>query len=337
MAPSFPHELPLELCRWRGDLAHELLRGNATLPEGALFDRSASSDLSQIVPVEYRADHIVTFHRPEHLGAEEPPAELVVIIESQLKRQDPKEYSWPAYVGMAHRKWKCDVALLVLTKDKAAAEWAKGPFGPQQMQLHPVVVNLSELPHVLSEAEALQMPELAVLIAIGRPTEETARVAIAAIQQLPQEKAELCFDALMLELPAAVRKTLEEEAMIEDYEFGSVYALRFRDRAKKEGVELGKKEGMELGKKEGIELGKKEGIELGKKEGVAEAKRESLSLLRHIALELMKSKLSAPSTAQRALVQALEDEAMLASLISELGRAADEAQAQAAISQMLAS
>jgi hypothetical protein len=309
---SFPHQLPLELCRWRGDLAHELLRGRAELPEGELIQRHASGDLTQVVPVQYLADHVVTFHRPDERGEDAPPV-VVVIIESQLQRDDPKQYSWPAYVGVAHSTWKCEVVLLVLTRSKAAAQWAKGPFGPQQMQLHPVVVNLDELPRELSEADALRMPELAVLVAIGHPTEETAKRAIAAIKQLPKERAELCFDAIMLELPPAVRKTLEEQQMIEDYEFGSVYALRFRDRAKREGVEE------------------------GRQEGAQEAKRESLAVLRRIALELMGSKLPELSTAQRSAIEALVDEAALATLISELGRASNVDQARDVVARSLAS
>lgn len=309
---SFPHQLPLELCRWRGDLAHELLRGRAHLPEGDLIKRHASGDLTQVVPVQYLADHVVTFHRPDERGKDAPPI-FVVIIESQLKRDDPKQYSWPAYVGVAHSTWKCDVVLLVLTRGNAATQWAKGPFGPQQMQLHPVVVNLDELPQQLSEADALRMPELAVLIAIGNPTEHTAKMAFDAIKQLPKERAELCFDAIMLELPPAVRKSLEDQEMIEDYEFGSVYALRFRDRAKREGVEEGKKEGEE------------------------KAKRESLAVLRRIALELMGSKLPEVSTAQRAAVEALGDEAAMATLISELVRASNEEQARDVVTRSLAS
>lgn len=333
--PSLPHEIPLEMCRWRGALAHELLRGRTELPSGELVEQHASADLSQITPVEYRADHVVTFHRPEDRAKNEPV--LAVIIESQLDSKPPKRYSWPAYVGMAHQKWACDVVLLVLTKNREVARWAKGPFGPPKMRLYPVVVDLSELPRELSHADALRMPELAVLSAIGHRTKETAKIALEAIKQLPAEKAELCFDAVMLELPEAAREALKEDLkMIEDYEFGSDIALRYFARAKQEGLEAGLREGRE----KGLEEGKKEGLEQGKKKGIKEgkqkAKRESVAMLQRIALQLLTSKVPKPSAMEKAIVTGLSNDARLATLIAELGCAGNAKQAKAALVRMRA-
>ncbi len=79
---------------------------------------------------------------------------------------------------------------------------------------------------------------------------------------------------------------------------------------------------------------RREAAEIAKKEGLEEGKREILATFQRVALELMKSKLTRIPAAQRAAVQAL-DESVLASLISELGRAADAAEARAVVKRAL--
>lgn len=335
--PSFPHEIPLEMCRWKAALMPELLRGRAPLPEGKMIAREASADLSQTVPTEYRADHVVTFHHPDRPNGD--PI-FVVIVESQIDVRKRKHFVWPAYVGVAHSKWNCDVALLVLTQEREVAKWAKGPFGPTGMRLHPVVLCLSDLPQRISPSEALRMPELAVMIALGHKTFETAKAAIGVLDRMPSERAGLCYDAIMLELPDAARKKLGEQMLLDGYNFKSEFMVHHLSKAmrdgRKEGMKKGKAAGMKKGKLKGIKEGKRAGIKEGKAQGARAVLRKSVSSLRRVALELLRAKLPEGAKTEGAAISKLNDAGKLTELIVGLGCASNRTQARAALRKVVA-
>jgi len=48
-----------------------------------------------------------------------------VIVEIQLRRDDDKHYSWPAYVANLHARHCCPICLLVITVEQAISRWAE--------------------------------------------------------------------------------------------------------------------------------------------------------------------------------------------------------------------
>ena len=89
--PSLDHESLVLLFRNQPELAAQLLREALHLELPAYTDaRLASSDLTEVVPTEFRADAVVLF------GGDRPV--FGVIVEVQLSRTDRKRFTWPAYV-----------------------------------------------------------------------------------------------------------------------------------------------------------------------------------------------------------------------------------------------
>ena len=59
--PAFPHEILVDIFRNGGDVVRELLRTCAEIKLGKVTAETASIDLSQVVPIEYRADNVTVF------------------------------------------------------------------------------------------------------------------------------------------------------------------------------------------------------------------------------------------------------------------------------------
>jgi flagellar biosynthesis/type III secretory pathway protein FliH len=346
--PSFRHQFLIALFRQAGHLARELVRGQVELPAADLVARTESADLSQLAPIQYLADHLIAFYRRGHESEDDSP-ELVIIVEVQLQRDEQKNRSWPSYVANAATSFKCEVVLLVVTEDPAVAEWAKGPFGTPQMQLRPAVVCLKQMPRQLERADALRLPGLAVLRALGYPEKETAKAAIDLLELFPEELRELIFEEIMQGLPEDLRGTKEETMLIEGYTFESAFARRHFARGKEEGkqagIEEGKQAGIEEGKQAGIEEGKQAGIEEGKQAGIEEGKqvareeaeRARIAMLQGLAIDLLRNKAGDSVAEREAMIRDVGKAAALTKLIVELGSASNEEQVRVAVALAISS
>ncbi|HWU88067.1 MAG TPA: hypothetical protein VN253_12360, partial [Kofleriaceae bacterium] len=113
--PSFSHEILVDLCRQRGELARALVRLCGIAVDGARVEL-ASIDLSQVVPTEYRADAVTVFRDGD-------VARGAVIVEVQLQPDPDKWSSWPVYVSVLRAALGCPVHLLVIAPDPAVARW----------------------------------------------------------------------------------------------------------------------------------------------------------------------------------------------------------------------
>jgi hypothetical protein len=77
----------------------------------------SATDMSDVIPKQYLADMVVVIS-----DAATGRAALSVIIESQLREDETKQYSWPVYVASARRIRGCPAAvLLVICPDPAEA------------------------------------------------------------------------------------------------------------------------------------------------------------------------------------------------------------------------
>jgi hypothetical protein len=111
--PSLLHEAPLELLRAEPRLAAVLLEalGVATPPGAAA--RIVNADVTAALPAEMRTDGVILL--------EGDRGRLAVITEIQLRWDEDKAFTWPAYLTQVRAAHKCDTVLLVICPDPAEA------------------------------------------------------------------------------------------------------------------------------------------------------------------------------------------------------------------------
>lgn len=215
--PSQLHEMLLLLFRNRPALAPELLREVLGLELPAYSEvRLESADLTDVVPVEYRADLVV-------LLVDGNPV-LGIVIEVQLQPDPRKRFSWPVYVAGLRARLQCPCCLLVMTASTKTAQWAQEPLsiGPG-CQLQPLVVGPEGVPIVTDPVRARQDPEIAVLsvMAHGHGDVETAaKIAFTAAigtSELDEDTRVLYLDLIESALSEAARKAFE--MIPEGYQF----------------------------------------------------------------------------------------------------------------------
>ncbi len=95
----------------------------------------------------------------------------VVIVESQMRRDDDKGRRWPYYIAYLHDKYECPVVLLVVCNDAVTAEWARTPIAIGLGELTSMivfawVVGPDNLSPITDPVQAKDDVGLAVLAAI---------------------------------------------------------------------------------------------------------------------------------------------------------------------------
>ena len=244
MPPSVTHEALVQLFRDRPELAPELLHDalGISLPPFSEV-RTESSDFTQIVPTEYRADLVI-------LLIDGKPV-LGIIVEVQLAPDIDKLTSWPIYVAALRARLGCPACMLVVTPSEKVAAWASKPIelGPGA-RLTPLVLGPSAIPAVGDIDAARREPELAVLSAMAHghdsDAERAAQIALAALGaclDLDTERAAFYADVVRIALGDAARAALE--ALMQSpqgREFQSEFARKY--------VSLGRAEGRTEGQVE---------------------------------------------------------------------------------------
>lgn len=227
--PTQLHEVIVEMFRTRPELACELLVACAHFDVTNGTCESASIDLSQAMPSEYRADAVTVIRDGENaLGA--------IIVEVQLSPDPDKAHTWPVYVTTLRARLRCPVTLLVIAPDAVAA-WARRPIelGHPGFVLEPVVIAFSELPRITRPDEAVRTPELAVLSVLAHRDFESALAAVAAIDTMPSEAGKLYLDLVLREFSRATQLILEAFVRTK-YKYQSDFAVRHRSEALQDAV-----------------------------------------------------------------------------------------------------
>jgi hypothetical protein len=133
---SMKHEELVILLRNHPGLVPELLQGalGVELPKWSELGVE-SSDFTQVVPTEYRADMVVLLKRRRPVFAG--------VVEVQLSRSSRKRRNWPVYLASLHARLRCPVVLLVVAPDEAVARWCARPIhlGHPGFVLQPLVVG----------------------------------------------------------------------------------------------------------------------------------------------------------------------------------------------------
>ncbi|MFJ5305359.1 hypothetical protein [Streptomyces sp. NPDC088350] len=133
------------------------------LPEKAAV-YAITPDVTETRPI---ARHIDTALRVCPSDGED----FLLAVESQERRDDRKELSWPYYVAYLQSKYKLPVLLLVLCRDRATAKWAAGPFdcgtrGWTVQRTFPLVVGPDNLPMITDARTAARNPAMAAFSAL---------------------------------------------------------------------------------------------------------------------------------------------------------------------------
>jgi glycosyltransferase involved in cell wall biosynthesis len=230
---SMRHECLVDLFKNRPSLAAEILVEVLRVALPAYNEaRVVSIDLTETQPAEYRADIVVLL-----LNDGKPVR--VIIVEVQLKKDDNKRYTWPAYLAVSRDQHRCPVDLLVIAPDPLIAAWCAEPIelGVPGFVLSPPVLRPEAIPVVTDPAEAARRPELGVLSAMAHGhTEQGATIASAvlpAVQGLDDERARFYYDLVYNSLNEAARRALE--TMMKGYEYQSDFAKKYVAEGRAEG------------------------------------------------------------------------------------------------------
>ncbi len=190
--PSFDHEILIKLFRGDPRLAVELLRISAGLHAQYEHLHAGESNLSQLVPVEFRADFVVLLRDSHDRVA------LGVIVEVQRSVDPDKLLSWPPYVANLRSEHRCPVILLVITPDRRVARWARQSIelGHPGFQLTPIVFGPDEIPRISDASTASALPEMSMLSALVHDAPQLAKIAFRAIEDVPKERRAVYLNAL---------------------------------------------------------------------------------------------------------------------------------------------
>ena len=232
--PTREHELWLELLRERPALAADLVTyvRSGLVPDFSQA-RLESGDLSEHAPAAYHADALVT------LG----DRGLAVVIEVQLRADQRKHLSWPAYLATARARLGCPAMLLVICPETRVAAWARRPIslGHPGLVLTPMVLGPEEVPVVLTPELGTAVPELAVVSAVmhgaGPEGAKVLTSLLESMEKIEPEQAKGYIDEVFAVLPEAARDLLEAimETRTPRREYKSEFARRYYGQGKAEG------------------------------------------------------------------------------------------------------
>ncbi|MEU7144143.1 hypothetical protein ABZ942_32180 [Nocardia sp. NPDC046473] len=225
----------MELFRSRPELAVDFLREvfELSMPD-ATQTHAEPCDFTDIGPKEYRGD--VAFSVTDETGT----ALVGIAVEVQLARDGTRKWSWPVYLVTLRARLKCPVFLLVVAPDSGVATWARQPIelGHPGLTLHPLVLGPELVPAVTDTAEAIAVPERAVLSAIahadGPQAHEVLSALIAGLQKTDDQQTKMYYDIVLAALSESAQHHLEE-LMTTGYEYQSDFARMYVAEGRAEG------------------------------------------------------------------------------------------------------
>jgi len=172
--PGFLHEALRDLFLENPPLAARILAERLHVPVPHFTEaRTVNADLSQVVPVEFRADGVVLLEHGRPVFA--------IVLEVQLDERQRKRFVWPAYAGVVFAKYECPVCVLVFAPDAQVAAWAREPveLGPGNV-FRAVVVGPDAVPKVVDPEEAKAFLGVALLSVLTWGHEEGAEAIAEA-------------------------------------------------------------------------------------------------------------------------------------------------------------
>lgn len=233
--PSIAHEAIVALFQHRPALAVELLNAGfgVTVPDHARACLESGA-LSEIGPVEFRADAVVVLRDGEDRDG--IPV-MAVIVEVQRRRDAGKRWSWPMYVSALRARLKCAVVLLVVCPSSTVAGWCAEPIalGHPGFVLQPLVTGPDAIPIVDDASRARADPELAVLSALAHPVGKVIDALAEGLDALEPDIALLYAGYVLELLPIAAKKHLEDLMTTQPFTYSSEFTDRYVEKGRAEG------------------------------------------------------------------------------------------------------
>ena len=217
--PTIHHDGPIDVIRSHPDMTADLVRLVTPIEipsQDRLRVELGANDASNVVPDEFRAD-MVTVIRARETG--EPL--LLVVIESQGRWDDEKDFAWPAYLTNLRAAHKCKAAvLIVICWDAAEAEKCRQAIrlGHPNFVLFPIVIGPRD-GHSLDNGG----PWLTVLAAsMGAIDMETAGGSKSVYDAIPATGADITVQRNLLAIilgvaSDAARAKLEALMQVKQY------------------------------------------------------------------------------------------------------------------------
>ncbi|WP_224363852.1 hypothetical protein [Hyalangium versicolor] len=240
---SMRHDGLVSLFRNHPALAPELLQEQlgVALPDWSEA-RVESSEFTQVVPTEYRADLVVLLLNGKPVFA--------IVVEVQLSRDEDKRKSWPLYLTSLRSQVDCPTALLVVAPDPSIARWCARPIdmGHPGFVLRPLVAGPDAIPRILGPQEAGKDPELAVLSAMAHGHEEELTTAlmeavISSARGLDDERFSFYVDLTLSMMSGSARRALEAMMQSGSYQYQSELVRKLLAQGREQGREQGQQEG----------------------------------------------------------------------------------------------
>lgn len=225
--PSIAHDGMIQPFEHRPALAAQLLTDTLgiRLPPWR-HARTGSSDLTTLVPTEFRADLVIELWNGDRRV-------MGVIVEVQTDRDPRKRYSWPVYLVNLRAKLECPIVLLVVCPNRRVAAWCAEPIelGHPDLVLTPLVLGPHRVPVITDPGRAGELPELAMLSALTHggthPQRHQVLAALAeALRAVDSDRATMYHDVARAVLPAAARRYLEGLMSTSTYKYRSDFALK---------------------------------------------------------------------------------------------------------------
>ena len=243
--PSSVHEIILALFRehpgllraWAPDWVRDAWREGADVT-------AADSPFVEHAPVERRADLVLRLDG------------LSIVVEAQLRTDQAKLAAWPVYQALLRARSGQPVIVVVVTTKRTVEAWAKEgiEMAPGQ-RWSPVVIGPGSIPRSPTRAEVARHPALGVL-ALHAHRERTKEESLVAAREvlggiddatalgLADDAARPDLDSILDAAPEAVRRALEDEMQLRNYEYKSDFARKYYGQGVTDGEARGEARGL---------------------------------------------------------------------------------------------
>jgi hypothetical protein len=250
--PGILHQGILSLYRDDPWLAHDLL-GLGRPVDGTPIDRSNELDVPgrralRINPIY--PDVVLVYIDPD-----DPELGIVIFIEAQLEADPEKRWQILGYQGLLALLYRVDVHVVIVSFSRAYSRlvrrWASCKPRIDAMILDADTVG------VMTPKQARARPAAAVLVAAlhgSRGNIDMSRIAIAAIQRLPERRRQGYTATILAALPMRQRYTLTKELPVD--ERNALWEIEKRSGTYLLGCKEGRKKGRQEGRKKGLEEGR---------------------------------------------------------------------------------
>jgi flagellar biosynthesis/type III secretory pathway protein FliH len=260
--PGVLHQGIISIAKDDPWLAHDLL-GLERPVDGTPIDRANTLDRDSGRPWQVNPiypDLVLIFQDPA-----DPTHGIVLCLEAQRKPAPEKRWQISLYQAALAWEHELDVEVVVVSFSRAFSRLVRS-WAHSSPKIEALVLDADNVPPMTLE-QARARPTAAVLAAAlhgVRGNIEVARIAIAAILELPEKQRDRYANTILAALPVRQRAIVRKELPVKQRD--ELWEIEKRSGTYHEGRKTGRKEGREKGREEGRKAGREEGREEGRRE-----------------------------------------------------------------------